>query len=110
MASARSDVRAARMCFSQEWERQTLDAFLLPLHDLGFLKREKTTFVRKAAEAVNRLDWETYTTTRRTFMMLAEDLLKIRSMPSSDLLKIRDRMYVRFMEGRIRYFQFLEQD
>ena len=106
----RSDVRAARMSFFGEEDRQTFDAFLLPLNDLGLTDKEKSNFVKKAVQAVYRLDWETYTTTRRSFLLGAEDLLKVRAMQPSDLLKIRDRMYVRFMEGRIRYFQFREQE
>ena len=110
MNSSRSDVRTVRMSFPWEWQKQTFDAFLLPLDDLGLTDKEKSAWVKKAKESVNRLDWETYTTTRKTFMLQAESLLRIRPMQSSDLLKIRDRMYVRFMEGRIRDFERREKE
>lgn len=104
-----SDVRTIRASFPWEWQKQTFDAFLLPLDELGLVSRDKTIYVRKAAQAVNRLDWETYTTTRKTFMLQAESLLRIRPMQPSERLEIRDRMYVRFMEGRIQDFRLREQ-
>ncbi len=109
MTSTRSDVRTARMVLPWEWQKQTFDAFLLPFDELDLTDQEKNAWVRKAKGAVDRLDWETYTTTRKTFMLQAESLLKVRPMEPSDLLEIRDRMYVRFMEGRIRYFEYLER-
>lgn len=105
----RKDVLLTRKNFPWEWQKQTLDAFVLPIEELGFTEQEKKNYVKKAREAVNRVDWETYSTTRKSFMVQAEDLLRIRPMQPSERLAVRDRMYVRFMEGRIRDFQFREK-
>ena len=102
------DIRMARLSLPSEWERLTFDAFVLPVHDLGLTEDEKTAFVRNAKAAVDCIDWETYTTTRQTFLSRAEDLLRIRPLTASVMADVRRSMYVRFMEGRIRYFKYRE--
>jgi len=110
MTQTRSDIKSARKGFPRECQKQALDAFVLPLEELGITEQSRKAYVKKAKEAVNRLDWETYTTTRKTFMVQAEELLRIRPMQPSERLEIRNRMYTRFMEGRIQVFQLREQE
>ena len=109
MAQPRSEARIVRMFFPEEWQRQAFDAFLVPLDELGLTDSEKSTYVRKAARAVNSLDWENYLATRGSFMLQAMNLLEVRPLQYAELLDIRGRMFVRFMEGRIQYFRLREQ-
>ena len=102
------DISAARRVLAYEWQRQTFDAFILPVYQLGLTAVECRSYVGKAFEAVHRLDWETYDTQRRTFLRLAEELLKVRALTPPVREAVCCNMYVRFMEGRIRFFEYLE--
>ena len=102
------DIRIARLSLPSEWERQAFDAFVLPVRDLGLTDEEENSFVRNAREAVDLIDWDTYTTTCETFLSLAGDLLKNCPLSVSDKTEVMHSMYIRFMEGRIRYFKYRE--
>ena len=103
------EIRKARQSFPYEWQRQAFDAFVLPADELGLTGRERDAFARQARAAVNEINWETYGTTRGSFLALAEDLLKGKTESDIRLHVLRRRMYVRFMEGRINYFRYAEK-
>ena len=90
-------------------QRQVFDALVSPLPELHMTEEEERQWIQSARSFSGQLDWGTYSTTRDSFMMKAYDLLGIMRMPLYELDPIRNRMYIRFMEGRIKYFQYLEK-
>lgn len=103
------DIKTARSSLPTEWQRLTFDAFALPVHDLGLTDDQERAYVRKAKEVVNRVDWETYTTTRQTFLSLAGELLDACTLTDTVRQDVLRSMYISFMEGRIRYFKYRER-
>lgn len=93
-----------------EWQRLAFDALALPADDLRLTGEEKDAFLMKAREAVGWIDWENYTAVRESFLYEAEMLLKSCPASASAGDDLRRRMYVRFMEGRIRWFEHLERE
>jgi len=103
------DVKTLRNMLPEVWQRLTFDAFVLPVNDLGLPEAERRTFARRACEAVDGINWESYDLVRLSFMRLAEELLKVRPLADPVRQELQHAMYVRFMEGRIRYFMYREQ-
>lgn len=92
-----------------EWQRQALDAFLLGMEVLQLTGREQERYMKKACSAVEKIDWTSYDSVRRSFMNQAADLLKDRGLFLDGRNMLRQKMYIRFMEGRIRFFEFQEK-
>ena len=99
----------SRAMILNESQRQVFDALVLPLPELGLTGKEEKQWMSKARSLSGNIDWNTYSTARDSFMMQAYDMLSTLGMPLYELDPIRNRMYVRFMEGRIKYFQYLEE-
>jgi len=99
----------SRAMILNECQRQVFDALVLPLPELELKGKEEKQWLSKARILSGNIDWNTYSTTRDSFMMQAYDMLSTLGMPLYELDPIRNRMYIRFMEGRIRYFQYLEK-
>lgn len=102
-------IQNTRGMILNEWQRQTYDAFVLPLEELQMTEEEERTWIHNARSLSGRLEWDTYSTTRDSFLRLASDLLQFMGLSPDKADPVRTRMYVRFMEGRIRYFQYLEK-
>ena len=98
-----------RKSLKEEWRRQTFDAFLLGMEVLCLTGREQEAYVKAARAAVGQVSWASYDATRQSFLKQAEDLLANQGLFLEGRNALRDRMYVRFMEGRIRFFEFPEQ-
>ena len=103
------DIEKVRRSLREEWKRQTFDAFLLGMEVLRLTGREQESYVKAAREAAGKISWLSYDHTRESFMKEAEILLTDRGLFPEGRNALRDRMYVRFMEGRIRFFERLEQ-
>lgn len=91
--------------------RFVFDAFILPVNELPLSQPEEKAFGRLALKAAREIDWETYTTTRQTFLAGADEMLRACGgrIPAGEFLELRRRMYVCFMEGRIRFFEWKEK-
>lgn len=89
------------------FEKQILEAFLLPINDLGLSPAEEKRYAMQAVDSATRINWESYNTRRTSFMELARSLLMIRAPKSMD--EYLRKMYVRFMEGAIQCARILEQ-
>ena len=103
------DIEKMRKSLREEWQRQTFDAFLLGMEVLRLTGRDQEDYVKAAKAAVGKVSWATYDLTRDSFLKQAEKLLENRGLFLEGRQALRDRMYVRFMEGRIRFFEFLEK-
>ncbi len=103
------DIKRLRDTLPETWQRLTFDAFILPVNSLGLSGEEQAAFARRAREAVNEIDWESYDLVRQSFMRLAGKLLEVRPPAAPVRQDLLHDMYVRFMEGRIRYFMYREQ-
>ncbi len=106
-----SDIRKLRNTLPYGALRFVFDAFILPVNELPLSQPEEKAFGRLALKAARGIDWETYTTARRTFLAGADEMLRacVGRIPAEEFLGLRRRMYVRFMEGRIRYFEWQEE-
>ena len=104
-----NEMKKFRNQWHSVWECYTYDAFILPVNELPLSRADEQTYARRAMLAVGRIDWETYTTTRKTFLAEAEALLKPYKITATEMFSLRNRMYVRFMEGRIRFFEWKEK-
>ena len=103
------DIEKVRRSLREEWQRQTFDAFLLGMEVLRLTGREQESYVKAAGAAAGKISWLSYDHTRESFLKQAENLLRDRGLFLEGRNALRGRMYVRFMEGRIRSFEFLEQ-
>ena len=103
------DIKTLRNTLPEAWKRLTFDAFILPVNDLGLSADEQRSFARKAANATDEINWDSYDLVRLSFMNLAKDLLKVRPLADPVRQDLLRAMYVKFMEGRIRYFMYREQ-
>lgn len=74
------------------WECYTYDAFILPVNELPLSRADEQTYARRAMLAVGRIDWETYTTTRKTFLAEAEALLKPYKTTATEMFSLRNRI------------------
>ena len=103
------DILKTRKSIRGEAERYVFDAFLTPLRDMQMSEKEQLCWIRDAKRLSGRIHWLTYDTVRESFMTSACELLKGMGLAAPELDEYRERMYVRFMEGRIRFFQDLEK-
>ena len=105
------DVSIARYHLGYEYDRQTYDALVLPVKELDLTAAEKGDYCSRALFATSLIDWDRYDRTRTTFFGQADKLLRPYKNRLSDpeMKDLRRRMYIRFMEGRIRFFEFLEK-
>jgi len=103
------EILKARKSIRGEVERYVFDAFLVPLQELQITEKEQQCWIRDAKRLSGKIMWFTYDSTRESFLKCAGELLKGACLekPVSD--GYLDRMYVRFMEGRIRFFQDREK-
>lgn len=103
------EILKARKSIRKEAERLVFDAFLLPLQEMQMAEQVKLNLIRDAKRLSGRIHWLSYDTVRESFMTCACELLKGMGLAAPVLDDYRARMYVRFMEGRIRFFQDLEK-
>lgn len=103
------EIQKVRKSLKEEWHRQTFDAFLLGMEVLRLTGHDWEKYVKAARTAVDRVAWASYDTIRKSFMDQAEILLQDQGLFLDARNALKQRMYIRFMEGRIRYFEFLEQ-
>ena len=98
------DIRFIRIHIPEEWQRLAFDALVMPLQDLGLTDRDQGEYAKRAAQAAPRITWTPYDLARRDFMREADALLRIRPQANQTVKEIRRRMYVCYMENRIRYY------
>lgn len=105
------EIKKARNALHYEDVRQTFDAYVLPMAELHLRPEEEKAYVRNAALAASRIVWDSYDTVRESFQKQAEYLLQPyeERMPIQGMETMKCKMYVRFMEGRIRFFEHLEK-
>lgn len=102
---------AIRKQLPHEVLRFVFDALIYPVDVLGFSQDEEKEFGKRALQRARWINWESYTTVRKSFLDSADNLL----MPwkgrisAQELYDLKHRMYTVFMEGRIRFFEWLEQ-
>lgn len=107
-------------CYEKETIRKQLphevfrfvfDALIVPVDWLPLSQDEEKELGKRALQRAHWINWETYTTTRKSFLETADNLL----MPYKDRISYGDlydlklRMYTAFMESRISYFEWVEQ-
>ncbi len=92
-----------------EYQRQTFDAFLVGMREMGLSGQDQALFVMEAAVESIHIVWTAYDTVRQSFLDLAKKLLDGYGLSRGEMEDVRKKMYVRFLEGRIRFFEFLEQ-
>lgn len=105
------EMKIQRNKLRYEWERQTFDAFILPVNELNLTPEEEKAYVRQALQATGRIIWDSYDCVRDSFLRQADYLLhsykdRVTNQEEKDLKR---RMYIRFMEGRVRFFESLEK-
>ncbi len=90
--------------------RFVFDAYIFPVNELPLSQAEEKAYGQQALKVAGQINWETYTTARQSFLAGAENLLRLcrDRISAGDFLNYRQRMYVRFMEGRIRFFEWKE--
>lgn len=103
------EIYTARMCILREEQRQTFDALILPLEDLQLGEKTRKDWIAKARVLSGDIDWTAYDLTRMSFMMFASEVLQVLDLPYVQMNGIRQKMYTRFMEGRIRCFMDREK-
>ena len=105
------EIKKARMSLWYDWERYTFDALVFPLKELELPPKEENSYIRMAKIDAERIVWDTYNTVRESFMQQVDHLLR----PYKDRMdnekeeSLKRRMYVCFMEGRIRLFENREK-
>lgn len=105
------EIRKLRSRVPYEALRYVFDAYIFLINELPLSREEEKVYGQKALKAAGEIDWETYTTTRQSFLNGADELLlavKDR-IPWEERMILRNRKYVRFMEGRIRFFEWKEE-
>ena len=105
------DMGYARWSLAEEWDRQTYDALTSAAAGMDLISEEKWAVRDLALRAAEKIDWETYDTVRESFLRQADQILALLKdlVPDGEKKDMKRRMYVRFMEGRIRTFEFLEK-
>ena len=91
--------------------RNVFDAFILPVGELPLSPEEEKVYGNKAVKASGLIIWDTYDLVRSSFLKRTDELLhpyKDR-VSNQELKNLKRRMYVRFMEGRIRTFENIEK-
>ena len=102
---------AIRKQLPHEILRFVFDALIVPVDWLPISQDEEKDFGKRALQRARWINWETYTTVRKSFLDAADNLL----MPYKDrisaqeLFDLKHRMYTVFMEGRISFYEWLEQ-
>ena len=66
-----------RAMILDECQRQVFDALVWPLSELHMTEEEEKAWILNARSYSGQLEWESYSTTRDSFMMKAYDLLSI---------------------------------
>ena len=51
------EMKIQRNKLRYEWERQTFDAFILPVNELNLTPEEEKAYVRQALQATGRIIW-----------------------------------------------------
>lgn len=95
-----------------EANRQTFDALTLPWEELKILGKESKIYLRRAFNLCSRINWDGYDNIRDSFMHMADRCVDPYTSGLSDeeIAYMKRRMYVRFMEGRINLFRYLEKE
>lgn len=101
-----------RNMLNHEWNRQTFDALALPYDELQLSGYKAKKFRLKAFNLCSRINWNGYDNIRTTFQQLADRMVDpyVSGWSAERIADMKRRMYVRFMEGRIRFFQILEKE
>ncbi len=101
-----------RESFADEGYRQAWDALVLALDYISLPDAKREEYGKKAKETVFQIVWDNYNTIRTSFVTSGMELLSWfapLSLSGDERQKIINRMYVRFMEGRIYMFEYLEK-
>jgi len=106
-----TEVRVMRNMLGEEWERQCWDAFMLPLDRLQLFPAEQKQYALMAIDSVHYIHWLSYDTVRITFRTCCDKLIRRfgRALDNKGEKQAKKDMYVRFMEGRIQFFQYKEK-
>ena len=106
------ELRKNRNALPWEWERQIWDAFMIPIRELGIPEEEQKQYAQKARIAAENICWDHYSRTRQSFRNHCVRLLREhgRNLSDKEQMAMKERMYVRFMEGRIATFQYREKE
>ena len=102
---------AIRKQLPHEVLRFVFDALIFAVSELPLSQDEEKEFGKRALQRARWINWETYTTVRKSFLDAADNLLlpyKDR-ISNQELKDLKRRMYTVFMEGRIRFFELVEQ-
>ena len=91
--------------------RFVFDALIIAADWLPVSQDEEKEIGKRALQRARWIDWETYTTVRKSFLDTADNLISPYKdrISSEELFDLKQRMYTRFMEGRIRFFEWLEE-
>ena len=92
-----------------DWQKWTFDALLFPMEELNLSAEDEKKYAHLAVKAVRHICWTPYDEARAAFMCAANELLGNYVESIEEKARIRKRMYVRFMEGRIEYYIYMEK-
>ena len=106
-----NELKKIRNSLHYEWERQTWDAFMVPFDQLNMSEDEQRQYASQARHAAEHICWDTYDVVRRSFMNHCAKLLHEHghSLSNKQEKQAKEQMYIRFMEGRISFFQYKEK-
>ncbi len=101
-----------RNSIGDEAYRQAWDAFMVPLDHMAIPEQKREEYGRRAKERAFQIEWRDYNTIRLSFVDSSIELLSWYApltLAGDDRKKILNQMYVRFMEGRVYLFEYLEK-
>ena len=104
-----TDIQELRKGFGFERQRQAFDAFLLGMEALQLSGPDRVGYVKEARDAVRRIVWPACETVRISFLHQAGMLLEDLGLDIDTRKALQQKMYIRFMEGRIRFYEFQER-
>ena len=85
------EIRKLRSRVLYEALRYVFDAYILLINELPLSREEEKLYGQRALKAAGEIDWETYTTTRQSFLNGADELL----LAVKDRIPWEERMILR---------------
>ncbi len=102
-----------RNSFTDEAYRRAFDAFMVALDYLDLSEEKQLEFAQTAQRKIPGINWESYERIRATVIEISTALISWfapSSVTREERNRITDRMYTRFMEGRIYLFEYLAKE
>ncbi len=102
-----------RNSIPSEAERQAWDSFMVALNYLDLPEEKQQEFAQTALKRTYGIDWDNYSRIRASVIEISTALLSWFSPPyvsREEKNRLTDRIYTRFMEGRIYLFEYIAKE